>query len=300
MLKPRPAEARTEEMAPEVFHSGNMTPSAFGDDFRRFLNLTWTIAVTDFKLRYFGSALGYIWSLIRPLLFFGVMYVVYTQIFQLGKNEPGYPVELLAAIVLWTFFTEATAGCVTSLVGREGLLRKMRFPRLVVPVATVLTAVFNLGMNLIVVLLFALIYGIYPTIGWLEMPVIIGLWLVLALGIGMLLSVLYVRFRDMQPIWEVLTQVLFYASPIIYLASQYPGSVYRIAMANPVAALNTQMYKAFVHPAPTKANTNPALWVGNAIGGNIRLLIPLGIIFGLFALGLWAFSREAPRIAENL
>lgn len=291
-----PAEA----MAPEVFHSGNMTPSAFGDDFRRFLNLTWTIAVTDFKLRYFGSALGYLWSLIRPLLFFGVLYVVYTQIFKLGKDEPGYPVQLLFAVVLWTFFIEATAGCVTSLVAREGLLRKMRFPRLVVPAATVLTAMFNLGMNLIVVFIFALAYGIYPAIGWLEIPVIVGLWIVLALGVGMLLSVLYVRYRDIQPIWDVLTQVLFYASPIIYAASKYPGSVYRIAMGNPIAALLTQQYKAFVHPKPFGHPKTPAIWVGNAIGGNVRLLIPLGIIFGLFALGLWMFNREAPRIAENL
>jgi ABC-2 type transport system permease protein len=290
-------------VTPEAVRTANMAPSAFGDDFRRFFNLTWTIAVTDFKLRYFGSALGYLWSLMRPLLFFGVLYVVYTQIFHFGANEPGYPVQLLAAVVLWTFFMEATSGCVTSLVAREGLLRKMRFPRLVVPAATVLTAMFNLGMNLIVVVIFALAYGIYPTIGWLEMPVIIGLWIVLVLGVGMLLSVLYVRFRDIQPIWDVLTQVLFYASPIIYLAVQYPGSVYRIAMCNPIAALLTQQYKAFVHPPATTTGGvehQSAIWVGNAIGGNVRLLIPLGIIFGLFGLGLWMFNREAPRIAENL
>jgi len=290
-VKPPAAEPQ-EEMTPEVFRSGNVAPSAFGDDFRRFVNLTYTIAATDFKLRYFGSALGYIWSLIRPLLFFGVLYVVYTQIFKLGRDEPGYPVQLLCSVVLWTFFMEATAGCVTSLVAREGLLRKMRFPRLVVPTATVLTAMFNLGMNLIAVLIFALIYGDGPKLSWLEMPVIIGLWVVLALGIGMLLSVLYVRFRDIQPIWDVLTQVLFYISPIIYPAKLYPTSVYRIAMGNPIATLLTQQYKAFVNPN--------SLWAGNAIGGNVRLLIPLGIIFGLFGLGIWAFNREAPRIAENL
>lgn len=297
-LTPLPTEPPAE-VAPEAIRHANMAPSAFGDDFRRFVNLTWTIAVTDFKLRYFGSALGYLWSLMRPLLFFGVLYVVYTHIFKLGAEEPGYPVQLLAAVVLWTFFMEATAGCVTSLVAREGLLRKMRFPRLVVPVATVLTAMFNLGMNLIVVVIFALAYGIYPEVSWLEMPVIIALWIVFALGVGMLLSVLYVRFRDIQPIWDVLTQVLFYASPIIYPALKYPGSVYRIAMCNPIAALLTQQYKAFIHPHDP-AHPHAAIWVGNAIGGNVRLLIPLGIIFGLFGLGVWMFNREAPKIAENL
>lgn len=266
-------------------------PTAFGDDLRRFVTLTLTLAKTEFKLRYFGSVLGYVWSLMRPLLFFGVLFVVYTQIFKLSGGIEPYAVYLLTGVILWTFFVEATTNSVQCLMAREGLLRKMRFPRLVIPLSVALTALFNLGMNMIVVLIFALALGCDPRLSWLEMPVIVVLLAMLAVGTGSLLSVLYVRFRDIQPIWEVIAQILFYGSPVIYVASRYEGLVH-IAMCNPIAALLTQMGKAFVDPYYHGA----AVY----IGGTVRLLIPLGIIAVVFALGLWFFNREAPRIAENI
>jgi len=269
-----------------------VTPSAFGDDARRFFYLTLTLARTDFKLRYFGSVLGYVWSLVRPLLFFGVLYVMFTKVFKAGQGVPHYPLYLLTGIVLWNFFLETTSGSVQCLLYREGLLRKMRFPRLVIPLSVALTALFNLGMNLIVVLVFALATGVYPRVGWLEMPVLIALLTMLAVGIGMLLSVLYVRFRDIQPIWDVTAQILFYASPIIYTASKYPASIVRIAMLNPIAAINTQMHQAFIDPRAHSA--------ARVAGGAPRLLIPVGIIAAVAAVGTWFFTREAPRIAENL
>jgi ABC-2 type transport system permease protein len=283
----------TETVSPESERiTKTVTPSAFGNDARRFFNLTLTLATTDFKLRYFGSALGYVWSLMRPLLFFGVLYVVFTQVFKLGAAIPHYPVYLLTSIVLWTFFLETTVGCVQCLAVREGLLRKMRFPRLVIPLAVALTAMFNMAMNFIAVLVFALVSGVLPRVSWLEMPVLIMLWSTLAVGTGMLLSVLYIRFRDIQPIWDVGSQILFYASPVIYTAARYPAHVLRIAMANPIASILTQMMHAFINPAAGSA--------AREIGGTVRLLIPLAITFGVFGLGLWLFNREAPRIAENL
>jgi ABC-2 type transport system permease protein len=267
-------------------------PSAFGDDLHRFVTLTYVLAKTDFKLRYFGSSLGYLWSLIRPLLFFGVMYVVFTQVFHAGQGIKGYPVYLLNAIVTWTYFTETTSGCVQCMVQREGLLRKMRFPRLAIPLAMCLTSLFNFCLNFVTVVVFAAIDGIAPRISWLEMPVLIVLWTMLAVGSGMILSVLYVRFRDMQPIWEVLTQVLFYASPIIYPVTEYPASVQRIAMGSPIATLLTQMRHIFVDSGAPSAAVE--------IGGAIRLLIPLGIVVFIFVFGLWFFRREAPNIAEQL
>lgn len=276
-------------------HARYYGPSAIEDDARRFINLTLTLARTDFKVRYFGSALGYLWSLIRPLLFFGVLYLVFTHVFKFGKGVPHYPVELLTAIVLWTFFVETTSNSVQSLVVREGLLRKMRFPRLVIPLSIALTALFNLCMNMIAVLVFALATGVYPRWTWLEMPVLILLLAILGVGAGMFLSSMYVRFRDIQPIWEVLVQATFYLSPIIYVATQYRHLV-RVAMVNPIAAILTQMHYAWVGGDPT----HPVRSAAVEIGGAVRLLIPLALIFGVFALGLWVFNREAPRIAENL
>jgi ABC-2 type transport system permease protein len=267
-------------------------PSAFGDDLRRFMNLTVMLAVTDFRLRYFGSLLGYLWSLVRPLLFFGVIYVVFTQIFHAGAGIPHYPVYLLAGIIMWTFFVETTSASVQCLIAREGLLRKIRFPRLVIPVAVALTALFNLCTNSVAVLAFAAFEGISPQLSWLQVPLLVMLLAILAVSIGMLLSTLYVRFRDIQPIWEVISQVLFYGSPIIYTAAKYPTSVVRLAMCNPIAAILTQMGHAFVDPSMKSA----AVY----IGGAVRLLIPLGIIAVAFVLGLWFFNREAPLIAERL
>jgi ABC-2 type transport system permease protein len=271
-------------------------PSALGDDLHRFVNLTLTLATTEFKLKYFGSALGYVWSLMKPLLFFGVLYVVFTVVFNLGKGVPHYPVYLLTSIMLWTFFVEATSNSVQCLLAREGLLRKMRFPRLVIPLSVALTALFNLGMNFIVVIAFALLSGIEPRLSWLELPLLVVLLATVAVGTGMLLSVLYVRARDILPIWEVFGgQILFYGSPVIwtaYILSKEHLHLLRLAMCNPIAAILTQMGYAFVDPNLRSASVY--------IGGTVRLLIPLGIIALVFAVGLWFFHREAPRIAENI
>lgn len=278
-------------------------PAAIEDDARRFASLTLTLATTDFKLRYFGSVLGYLWSLMRPLLMFGVLYVVFTQVFSLGKGVPHYPVYLLTSIILWTFFVETTTNNVQSLVAREGLLRKMRFPRLVIPLSVALVALFNLGMNMIAVVVFALANGVYPKVSWLEMPLLILLIAILAVGIGMLLSALYVRYRDIQPIWDVASQALFYASPVIYTALQYKG-LKHLAMFNPIGAILTQMHFIWVGGGTLVSNGQRVLYpvhdAATTAGGSLRLLVPLGIIFGVFALGLWFFNREAPRIAENL
>jgi ABC-2 type transport system permease protein len=267
-------------------------PSAFGDDLRRFWNLTLTLATTDFKLRYFGSVLGYFWSLARPLMFFGVLYVVFTNVFRFGEGIAHYPVYLLSAIVLWTFFTDTTNGCVQCLLTREGLLRKMRFPRLVIPLSVALTALFNLGMNFLAVLAFALASGVEIRWTWLELLPLVALLATLAVGIGMLLSALFVRFRDIQPIWEVIAQILFYGSPIIYVSSQYRSLEEAAVTLNPIATILTQMRRAFIDPTAPGAAT--------AAGGAVRLLVPLAIIAAMFALGLWFFNREAPRIAEHL
>ena len=267
-------------------------PSALGGDVRRFFNLTYVLAVTEWKLRFFGSALGYLWSLVRPLLFFGVLYTIFTQVLNFGGEVRYYPVYLLASVILFTYFGEVTGGCLTSLVNRENLLRKIRFPRLVIPMSVALNSLFNLGMNLIAVFVFIFLQGVEPRWTWFELPLLIFVLVVFATGIGMLLSALYVRFRDVSPIWEVCQQVLFYGSPILYVASNYPPKVQALALCNPIAVVLTQMRHAVLDPsAPTAAA---------AIGGAPRLLIPLAIVVVVFAFGFWVFRREAPRIAENL
>jgi ABC-2 type transport system permease protein len=270
-------------------------PSALGGGARRFVELTLTLARTEFKLRYFGSVLGYLWSLVRPLLFFGVIYVVFTQIFQVGKGVPHYGVYLLTGIVLWSYLGEATGNCVNCLVAREAMLRKIRFPRMVIPLSVSLTALFNLGANFVAVIVFALANGVTPTVLWLEMIPIVFAFMLLATGIGMGLSALYVRFRDVQPIWDVALQAWFYLSPIMYPAAEYNrfgAGLVRYAMINPIATLMTQMGHAFIGP--------DALPSATTVAGYGPVVVALALIPSIFALGWWVFTREAPRVAENL
>jgi ABC-2 type transport system permease protein len=270
-------------------------PSALSGGWSRFFHLTWTLAVHEFKLRFFGSVLGYFWQLMRPLLLFGVLYVIFAVILHIGEGTPYFPAVLLFNIVLYTFYAEATTASVRAVVDRESIVRKIHFPRMVIPVAVVLTAYFNFVLNLLVVLGFALASGVSPRVGWLELPLLLAMLGVFALGMAMLLSSLYVRFRDVRPIWEVVAQALFYATPVIYVIDKVAKeheSWARILMWNPLSTIITQARHAVISPEIQSAAT--------AIGGAGRLAIPIGIVVVTFVLGFWSFNRAAPRIAEQL
>jgi ABC-2 type transport system permease protein len=270
------------------------SPSAFEGGIHRFIELTLTLARTEFKRRYYDSVLGYLWSLMRPLLFFGVLYVFFTKILHVGQGVPHYGVYLLTGLVLWNYFLEATSMSVTCLIDREALIRKIRFPRMVVPLSVSLTAVFNLGMNMIAVLVFALANGVSPALSWLWMiPIVIG-FIITATGAAMLVSALYVPFRDVKPIWEVTAQILFYASPIMYLAYHYKHLEHYM-MALPFPVLLTQMGHAWIHPSGSAMRSATA-----AAGGPWPVVIAILLMLGIFTLGLWVFAREAPRAAERL
>ena len=268
-------------------------PSALAGSLPRFLNLTWTLAVQDFKLRFFGSMLGYLWQLMRPLMLFGVLYFVFTQAIKIGAGTAYFAPTLLMNIVLFTFFADATGGAVGSVVERENLVRKVAFPHLVVPAAVVLTAMFNLALNLVAVAFFVFASGVPVRLSWLMLPLLVACLLVFASGIAMLLSALYVRLRDVAPIWEVIMQVLFYGTPIIYVIELVDIRwLQQLMMMNPLGSILQQVRHTLIDPS--------AMSAAEAIGGAQYLLIPAGIVVGLLALGYWVFSREAPRIAEDL
>ena len=282
-------------------------PSAFGGGFRRFVELTMTLARTDFKLRYFGSALGYLWSLMRPLLFFGVLYVFFTKSFRLGKGVPHYGVYLLTAIVLWTYFAEVTTGLRSVPGRREAMLRKVRFPRMVIPLSVSLTAVFNLGMNFIAVFVFALANGVIPSSSWArddpDPRSASSCW---PPASAMLLSALYVRFRDVQPIWEV-----FAPDPVLRLADHVLAAYFntlthsRRHAPSPDAAHDhtpgTRCYRdvAAVLHRP-RAAMDPTRSAAAHAGGRSSACCSRSRSPGVFGLGWWVFTREAPRVAENL
>jgi ABC-2 type transport system permease protein len=269
-------------------------PSALGTDHRRLAQLSVTLAVMEFKLRFFGSVLGYLWQLMRPLLLFGVLYVVFTKFVRLSTDVQYYPAILLTSIVLFTFFGDATSRSVTAVADRENLVRKIEFPRLVVPLAVILIAYFNLILNLLAVLVFVLITGVDPRPEWLAFPLLLIPLGLFAGGLAMLLSALFVRFRDVQPIWEVVLQAAFYATPILYTLEKLPDPNLQqaVVLFNPLATIIVQTRHTLIdNSAPTAAD---------AAGGMVYLLIPAGIVLGVLVLGFWVFNREAPRIAEEL
>jgi len=270
-------------------------PSALGGGRRRFFDLLRLMAVTEFKRVYFGTVLGYVWSLIRPLMLFGVLLFVFTQVFKVGSDlVEHYPVFLLLGIVLYTFFQEATTNSVTSVVAQEGVVRKTQFPRLVIPLAVSLTALFNLGLNLIVVFAFVCAFGVDPTWTWLLFPFAVLALFVFAATISMALSVLYVRFRDIAIIWTVVAQVLFYGTPILYPVNFKPGGDFEhLLMVNPLAVIFEQV-RIWILAEPN------APTVVEAAGGWLGLLPAFLIFVGVSLFGVWVFNRDAPRVAEEL
>jgi ABC-2 type transport system permease protein len=268
-------------------------PSAIGGDPRRFWNLARTLAATDWKVRFYGSALGYVWSLLRPLLLFGIVYFVFSYVVKAGRGVPDYGVILLLAMILFFFFSEVTAGGATAMVDRESLLRKVGFPRAVVPLAVALVAAMNLALNLVVLAIFVVASGVSPRWTWLALPVTFALMLVLATGVALLLSALYVRYRDVRPIWEVVLQAMFYATPILYPIQAVIGhsqTLATVALCNPIAALIQESRHLLVG----------GVSLGEAMGSDALVLVPLALLVAVTWLGVVVFDRMAPRAAEEL
>jgi ABC-2 type transport system permease protein len=198
------------------------------------------LVITDFKLRYKGSALGYLWTLLRPLALFAVLYVVFVNFLRFGADIPHFPIYLLLGVVLWSYFVEVTNNGLTSIVNKGDLMRKLSFPRYVIVIAGSISAVINLAINLLVVLAFMVINGVPLTLMALWLPLIILELFVFSLGLSFLLSALYVRFRDINYVWEVLLQAGFYMTPIIYPLSQVAkisDFAAKAVLLNPVAQI---------------------------------------------------------------
>ena len=267
-------------------------PSALGGGGRRFADLVYLIAVTEFKRTYFGTALGYLWTIARPLLLFGVLLAVFTQIFRIGSQVPNYPVLLLFNLVLMGFFSEATTTAVNSVLTYEGIVRKTQFPRLVIPLSVVFTALINLGLNLIVVFVFILAWGIAPTWSWLLFPVAVAALFVFTTAVSMIVSALNPRFRDVGIIWAVMSTVLFYATPVLYPIEVVPEPLDDFLLLNPLTPIFEAARLWVIDPSAPGPAT--------AAGGYDGLIAPTLIYLAVCVLAGWVFNREAPRIAEEL
>jgi ABC-2 type transport system permease protein len=268
-------------------------PSALGGGTRRALDLLYVIAVNDFKKAYFGTALGYLWSIARPLMQFGVLLVVFTHVFHFASKVQHYPEFLLFDVVLFGFFQEATMMAVGSIVGHEAVVRKTQFPRLVIPLAVVLTTLLNLMLNLVVAFVFILGAGISPSWTWLGLiPVLLALF-IFTTAVSMIVSALYPRYRDISIMWSVVAMALFYATPVLYPLSGVHASLRDLIALNPLAPLFDLAQRWVTNPStpwPSAA----------ALGGSARLAIAVFAYAAVCVFAVWIFRREAPRIAEEL
>jgi len=252
------------------------------------------LVVTDFKLRYQGSVLGYAWSLLKPLFLFAIMYVVFGVIVKLGSIEH-YSVYLLLGIVLWTFFAEATSQGMSSITSRGDIIRKINFPKYIIVLSTTISALVNLILNLAIVAILMVVNGVHLNASALMLPVYIVEIYVLALGLAFFLSALNVKYRDTGHIWEIIMQAAFYATPIIYPMSVVIAKsavIAKILILNPVAqAIQGARYSLITHESVT---------VSSLYHSRRYVAIPLIVVIAIFIIGTLYFKKHSKNFAESI
>lgn len=248
---------------------------------------------TDFKLRYQGSVLGYAWSLLRPLMLFLILYIVFVKFLRIGGNVPHYPIYLLLGIVMWNFFSEMTSLSLSSIVGRGDLIRKIRIPRWIIVLSSSVTALINLGLNLVVVFIFLLFNHVDLMKSILLLPFIFLQLYLFALGISLILATAFVKYRDITHIWEVSLQGLFYLTPILYPLALISKPLFqKILMISPIATA--------IQDARFAAVSHQTLTISTVFGTNYARLIPYGITLLTLVIGILYFKKQAKNFAEDL
>lgn len=253
------------------------------------------LSKTDFKLRYQGSILGYLWAIIRPFLMFGTMYLVFAKFLRFGDEIPHYPVYLLVGTVLWNFFIECTNQGIQSLLIRSDLMRKIAFPKWIIVLSATTTALINLGINFVVIILFSFFSGIAPNLGWLLVPFLILELYLLSLGLALLLGSVNIKYRDVQSIWEVLVQALFYAVPIIYpiqMVATYSNFTAHLLMLNPIAQVIQDVRSLLV--------TDATLTSWEILPHFLLNFIPLFLVGLVFIAGIFVFKHKSKYFAEEI
>lgn len=248
---------------------------------------------TDFKLRYQGSVLGYAWSLLRPLMLFLILYIVFVKFLKLGAGIPHYPIYLLLGIVLWTFFSEMTSQSLGSIVGRGDLIRKIRIPRWMIVVSSSISALINLGLNMLIVLVFMVINGVEPMSTVIFFPIILIEIYLFALGVSLFLAAAFVKYRDMSYIWEVCLQALFYLTPILYPLTVITNVTFqKLLLLNPMAQA--------IQDARNVLVTKDTITIAEVYGTPMIRILSLGTVIAVLIFGVLYFKREAKHFAENL
>jgi ABC-2 type transport system permease protein len=247
---------------------------------------------TDFKVRYQGSVLGYLWAILKPLFMFAVLYVLFVYIAPIGKGIPHYGISLLLGIVFWNFFAEATMIGATSVVAHGDLIRKISIPRYLVVLASSASAMINLLLSMVVVIIFAAFNGVFPSISWLLIPIVILEFYIFALGIAFGLSALFVKFRDITYIWEVFLQAGFYASMVLVPMAAVPVGLRSWFFINPIVQI-LQDTRALLIPTNT-------ITIWNSVSNLAIVVAPFIVISVVCVFGFLYFKSRSKYFAEEV
>jgi len=248
-----------------------------------YTELILRLAWTDFKLRYQGSVLGFLWTLLKPLLQFAVLYTVFSVFMRLAI--PNYQLYLLLGILIWNYFSEGTNTGLFALANKANIIKKVYFPRIIVIVAASLHTLLTLLINLLIFFAFFFFFG--HQLQWTAILFILLLILLygLVLGLSLLLSVFYLKFRDINQIWEVFLMAGFYLSPIIYPLEFIPEEYRLILFLNPITGI---------------IQYARLLLLEGQLPSLMGTLYVSGFTLTTLLLGFWLFSRNAYRAAEEL
>ncbi len=255
----------------------------------KYWHLVKEIAVTDFKLKYEGSILGYFWSLAKPLVYFMVLYIIFTKIFKVGAAIPHYPIYLLTGVLIFTFWSDATSEGMRSIVSRGDLIRKIYFPRIILVIASTFTAFLTFISNALIVIVFIYFNDLSLSWSMLLIPLYIAELYIFILGVSFYLSSLFVKFRDIGQIWDLTNQILFYATPILYVISQVPVNYAKYMVLSPLAQVILDVRRCIIGPAIL---TTRDYWT---IG-----FLPVIFVVFIFITGYLLFNRMAAKFAEEV
>ena len=253
------------------------------------------LVITGFKLRYQGSVLGYLWSLLKPLFLFAILYFVFVYFLKIGEGIPHWPISMLLGIVLWNFFAEVTNTGLAAIVDRGDVIRKINFPKYVIILASSVLALINLLLNFVVIAFFMIINGVEVSWSALLLPLPILELLAFALGISFILSALYVKLRDMNYIWEIIMQALFYGSAVIYpiaMVIEQNATLAKLLLLNPIAqSIQDARFLLIGDANPTLYSLTGSFWIS---------IIPIGIVILTLVFGALYFKRRSPYFAEDV
>jgi ABC-type polysaccharide/polyol phosphate export permease len=257
-----------------------------GKHHKNYKELTWTLAKTDFKLRYHGSVLGYVWALLQPLLIFMVLNFVFSSVFARGGDNPYYSLQLITGIMMFTFFSDGTAAGMASLLSKSQLVTKIYVPRWIIIAASTIHSLLIYLMSLIIVIIFFAWYQFMPSLEAILLFVFFSVLIyVINISFSLVTAPLYLKFRDLSLIWTVVTRALFYATPIIYPLQMLPADIQKILLINPMGFI--------IH------FTKESL-INNHFPETLHLIGFSLILIAIFFLSILAYKKMAPRIGENI